>query len=102
MTTSKTSHAGILSESEVEEVVRAGLSKENLAGKRVLVIVPDSTRTAPLPLFYRLLTSSIGKTAKDLHFLVALGTHPPMTEEEIDRLLGTVSESQGYDENCCR
>ena len=97
MTAGKTSHAGILSESEVEEVIHAGLFEEDLAGKRVLVIVPDSTRTAPLPLFYRVLTAFIGKTAKDLHFLVALGTHPPMREEEIDSLLGRCpDERQKY------
>ncbi len=97
MITGKTSHAGTLSESEVEEVVHAGLSGKNLAGKKVLVIVPDSTRTAPLPLFYRVLTASVGKTAKDLHFLIALGTHPPMSEKEIDSLLGRCpDERQKY------
>ncbi len=85
---SRVNGKGVLKREDIEEVVEQTLSDINLKGKRVIVIIPDSTRTAPLPLFYRLLTESIGGTAKVLHFLIALGTHPPMDKEEINRLLG--------------
>ena len=32
-----------------------------LEGKRVLVIIPDGTRTAPIPLMFRLLYEQIGR-----------------------------------------
>ncbi len=59
-----------------------------LDGKRVLVIIPDGTRTAPIPLFFRLLYEQLGSRAACLDYLIALGTHAPMTAEAIDRLVG--------------
>ena len=49
--------------------------------KRVLVIIPDGTRTAPIPLLFRLLYEQIGRRAARFDYLIALGTHPPMLHE---------------------
>ncbi|HEY7348244.1 MAG TPA: lactate racemase domain-containing protein [Ktedonobacterales bacterium] len=57
-------------------------------GKRVLVIIPDGTRTAPIPLLFRLLYAALGPRVARLDYLIALGTHQPMAEEAIDRLVG--------------
>jgi nickel-dependent lactate racemase len=57
-------------------------------GKRVLVIIPDGTRTAPIPLLFRLLYQELGARVSRLDYLIALGTHPPMSAEAIDRLVG--------------
>jgi nickel-dependent lactate racemase len=59
-----------------------------LDGKRVLVIIPDGTRTAPIPLLFRLLSEVLGPRVSRLDYLIALGTHPPMSEEAIARLVG--------------
>lgn len=59
-----------------------------LDGRRVLVLIPDGTRTAPIPLMFRLLNESIGPRAARLDYLIALGTHPPLPEPAIDRLVG--------------
>ncbi|MCY3019279.1 MAG: lactate racemase domain-containing protein [Planctomycetota bacterium] len=77
-----------LSDAEVKAILAEGLAKANLAGKRVLVIIPDSTRTAPLPLFFKLLYELIGKQVKQLDYLIALGTHMSMSDEAINRLVG--------------
>lgn len=71
----------------------AGLLMESLApltldGKRVLVIIPDGTRTAPIPLIYRLLQEQLGGRVARLDFLIALGTHKPMSDVAIDTLVG--------------
>ena len=92
MTRSRISETGALSQKEVKETVEEALSEIDIEGKRVLVIIPDSTRTAPLPLFYNLLTDSLGKKTKSLHFLIALGTHPSMSEQQIDDLLARDSD----------
>ena len=42
-----------LSESEVRELMTSALSQVGLNGKRVLIIIPDSTRTAPIPMTTR-------------------------------------------------
>lgn len=56
--------------------------------RRVLVIIPDGTRTVPLPLMFRLLNEQLGRRVAQLDYLIALGTHPPMAPEAIDRLVG--------------
>jgi nickel-dependent lactate racemase len=78
----------LLSESEVERIVVQGLESLSLTGKRVLVIVPDLTRTMPVPLFFRLLTRHLKGVVKKLDFLVALGTHPPLQEPDLLKLFG--------------
>jgi nickel-dependent lactate racemase len=62
----------------------------------VLIIIPDSTRTAPIPQMFRLFYEALGKEVAALDYLIALGTHKPMHQEAIDRLVGiTPTERQG-------
>jgi lactate racemase len=78
----------ILTDSEVETFVAESLAKQELDGKRVLVLIPDGTRTAPIPKMFRLLHKNIGQRVAALDFLIALGTHQPMTQEQINKLVG--------------
>jgi nickel-dependent lactate racemase len=80
--------AGCLTEDAVRAVLAEGLGREKLDGQRVLVIIPDSTRTAPIPLLFRVLYELLGKRVKALDFLVALGTHQPMKRAALNKLLG--------------
>src|SRR6476660_8540184 len=77
-----------LSDADVERLLTEALDRLPLEGKRVLVIIPDGTRTAPIPLMFRLLYNEIGRKVARLDYLIALGTHPPMTEEAIEHLVG--------------
>jgi len=77
-----------LSENEIRQIVAQAASALAPAGKKVLAIIPDATRTCPLPLVARLLHENIAPKAAKLDFLIALGTHPAMSEQAIDRLLG--------------
>ena len=79
---------GCLSEAEVRALVAKGIEQADLRDKRVLAIIPDSTRTAPIPLFFRLFCELVRPKARQLDFLVALGTHPPMPDDKINTLLG--------------
>jgi len=79
---------GALSEAETAEVITAAAREMPPAGKRVLVLIPDHTRSCPLPSITRQLHQAIGPSARQLDFLIALGTHPPLSEEQIDRLVG--------------
>ncbi len=78
-----------LDAAETREIVRAGLASLSLAGKRVLFIIPDGTRTMPMPELFRLFRETLAGKATALDFLVALGTHQPMTDAELTRLIGT-------------
>lgn len=77
-----------LSDIEVHKWFARDVPSQEFAGQRVLVIVPDSTRTAPLPLLYSALHERIGSAAKQVDVLVALGTHPPMADKAISKMLG--------------
>jgi len=81
-----------LSEEEVAAICGEAVSGWDIAGRRVLVLVPDSTRTCPLDLMFRVLYPLLAAGAAELNFLVALGTHPPMSEDEICRLVGITPE----------
>lgn len=77
-----------LSEAEVARVVSEALYEQPLDGKRVLAVIPDGTRTAPIPQMFHLLHSELSGRVESLYFLVALGTHQPMSDEQIDVLIG--------------
>lgn len=85
---------GFLSDSQIESIIVDGLDTLALNGKRVLVLVPDSTRTMPLPLFFRLLVKHLRPRARAIAFLIALGTHPPMREDAILKLFGLTREER--------
>jgi nickel-dependent lactate racemase len=85
-----------LTEPQVHEIAAQVLASANLAGKRVLLIVPDATRTAPVGLLFRVLHDLLGGITRALDVMIALGTHPPMSEEAIQRRLEiTAAERHG-------
>lgn len=73
----------------------AQLPLDDLAGKQVLVIIPDATRTAPLPLLFDALHGRLRGSVTRLDILVALGTHPPMSDAQICQLLGIQEQERG-------
>ena len=80
-------HHGLLGETEIREIVEDFVDRERLAGKRVLAIIPDHTRSAPMGLLFRELYRLLARPPGVLDLLIALGTHPPMSESAIDRRL---------------
>lgn len=69
MVKSKINKTAALSDEEIREVSEEALSEIELEGKKFLAIIPDSTRTAPLPFFFRLLDDILGRKAKNPGFL---------------------------------
>ena len=61
--------------------------------QRVLVLIPDHTRSLPLPFLFRALVEIL-HDAKQLDFMVALGTHPPLSEESLNQLVGITAEER--------
>ena len=57
-------------------------------GRRVLVLIPDGTRTMPMPLAFDVLESALGPRVATLDFLVALGTHLPLSDAQLGALVG--------------
>lgn len=77
-----------LSEDEIRSRCAAEVDRWNVRGRRVLVLVPDNTRTAPIDVMFRVLHDLLANDAKAFDVLIALGTHPPLTDDAIDARLG--------------
>ena len=77
-----------LSEGEVRDALGQAFATLPVKNRRLLVLIPDGTRHAPIPMLFRLLNELLGTQAARLDFLIALGTHPPMTPDAIDALVG--------------
>lgn len=82
----------LLTNDQVIETLHDGL-EGRFRNQRVLVLIPDHTRSLPLPFLFRCLVDILRDT-KQLDFMVALGTHPPLSEESINKLVGITSEER--------
>src|SRR5579883_2453473 len=96
---SKSSPVEIVTDEEVARFLQEACDALEVDGRRVLVIVPDGTRTCPLPLLFRLLYANLGRRVQRLDYLIALGTHPPMSAEALGRLVGARVAEDGSVEN---
>jgi nickel-dependent lactate racemase len=67
----------------VAEIVAGACLIEAYRGQRVLVVVPDGTRTAPVGIVFKTLFAQIGEATRKLDVIIALGTHQPMSESAI-------------------
>jgi nickel-dependent lactate racemase len=77
-----------LSEAETRDLMAEALAQADLTGKRVLILIPDSTRTAPIPMVFRLFRDLLVGRVAVLDYLVALGTHQPMSDTALSQLVG--------------
>ena len=69
---------------------------ESCRSKRILLIVPDGTRTAPVGLMFKTIHRQIASVTHAFDVVVALGTHPPMSEKAIcGRLEISTAERRG-------
>ena len=87
---------GSLTSEQVASALSQACPADNYRNRRVLLIVPDATRTAPVGLLFKTLHQQLGGVTKSLDVLIALGTHQPMSEEAIcQRLEITLDERRG-------
>src|SRR5512141_244108 len=77
---------GTLSGQTIRETLERGLAGQ-FTGQKVLVLIPDHTRSLPLPALFCALVQVL-HDVKQLDFMVALGTHPPLTDESLNKLVG--------------
>jgi lactate racemase len=77
-----------LTDDEAREIVREGLGTLAVDGKRVLILIPDGTRTMPMPLMFDLFQELLAPRVATLDYLVALGTHQPMSDAQLSKLVG--------------
>ncbi len=71
----------------VAAFVRRAVAEEDWRRQRVAVLIPDSTRTAPLDVLFPALGDALAAAAQ-VDVVIALGTHPPMSGDAVDAMLG--------------
>lgn len=88
------SESATISEGQIRDICTEAFANKPLDGKKVLVIIPDHTRTAPIDVMFRVLYELLAPKLELLDFLVALGTHPPMSDEAINHRVGITDEER--------
>lgn len=78
----------VLTEGEVRAFIAESLAGARLDGRSVCVIVPDATRSCPLPLLMSSIHEALSERVSKLTVLIALGTHAAMGDAEVARHLG--------------
>jgi nickel-dependent lactate racemase len=84
---------GLLSHEAIMEVLTTGLGGGRFAGQKVLVLIPDHTRSLPLPELFRMVVEVL-HDVRELNFMVALGTHQGYSEEGLNHLVGITAEER--------
>jgi nickel-dependent lactate racemase len=79
---------GYLSKDQIHAIVKDSLDSLALDGKRVIVLIPDNTRTMPMPLMFDLFEELLSYRVNQLDYLVALGTHQPLDDAQLSKLVG--------------
>lgn len=83
---------GLLTHGVIREKLSQGLEGK-FTNQRLLVLIPDHTRSLPLPQLFRMLVDMLSDT-RQLDFMVALGTHPPLDEAQLCHLVGINSDER--------
>jgi nickel-dependent lactate racemase len=83
----KVSEDKLLSAEQAVEVVAKAMPEEGFRDRKVLLIVPDGTRTAPVGTLFKAIHKQIGGVTGALDVMIALGTHQPMSETAIEQRL---------------
>ncbi|HNZ17786.1 MAG: DUF2088 domain-containing protein [Candidatus Hydrogenedentes bacterium] len=79
---------------EIRAFVAEAMAPVEADGQRVLFVIPDQTRSMPMPAMFRALHAALSRRVAKMDFLVALGTHPPMTEAMLNALIGVTPEER--------
>lgn len=88
--TQKTAPPGqLLTEFEIRNTLTQALERQ-FTNQRLLVLIPDHTRSLPLLFLFRALVEILHDT-RQLDFMVALGTHPALSDESLNQLVGITS-----------
>jgi len=77
-----------LSGDDLRQIVTQAFESHKLEGKRVIILIPDGTRTMPMPQMFALFQEILRPRVKALDYLVALGTHPMMGDQQLSKLVG--------------
>lgn len=76
-----------LDREQVRTLIAQACPAKDYHDKKVLLIVPDATRTCPLGMLFQAMFEQIGGATHAFDVMIALGTHQAMSEEAICKRL---------------
>jgi nickel-dependent lactate racemase len=79
---------GYLTNDELREIISAGINSVAWEGKRLLVLIPDTTRTMPMPFVFNIFEELLSQRVRKIDYLVALGTHQMLSDTQLSCLVG--------------
>ena len=94
MVIEKQNKDGSVTKEQAHEAIAEFFAENDYTGKRILLIIPDNTRSGPIGDIFQIIFDCLDKKAKALDCLVALGTHRPMSEKQICTRLGITAEQR--------
>jgi len=94
MVISRQKPEAFVSRAEAAAAVEEFFWQNDFSGKRILLIVPDNTRSGPTGDVFQMIHGCIAAKTAALDVLVALGTHQPMTEAQICKRLSITPEER--------
>ena len=83
-----------VSESQASELIARACAGLDYKDRKILLIVPDGTRTAPVGLVFKTLFGIMGAQTQAFDILVALGTHQPISDQAICARLEITEEER--------
>lgn len=89
------SNSNILTNDQIFNICKEAFDINSQDNKRVLFIIPDNSRTAPIDIMFKVVYELLSERVVLLDFIIALGTHPPLSKESIYKRVGiTETEHQ--------
>lgn len=92
ITSQKYTLEGLLDHESIYQALYDGLCGR-FSNQKVLVLIPDHTRSLPLPALFKMVVEIL-EDVRQLDFMVALGTHPPLSPAGLNRLVGITAEER--------
>ena len=85
-----------MNDHQISDILSARVGEWIGAGERILLIVPDTTRTAPMARLLELLCPMLYEAGAQVTILVALGTHPLLSDNILREHLGPAPYRCGF------
>ncbi len=82
----------VLPEDDLLQAIHTSLGSR-FVNQKVLVLIPDHTRSLPLPFLFRAMVAALANT-RQLDFMVALGTHPALSQANLEKLVGITADER--------
>ncbi len=84
-----------MTDTDIRQIFAANVPGWVKPRDRVLLVVPDTTRTAPLPRLLALLLPVLRGAGARVTILIAVGTHPPLSPDALRAHLGKAAFGRG-------